>query len=358
MSWLSQNYEKAAVGGAAVLALGLAAMGWFKVSGVPNDFPPPASPPEGRGIEVAGADLVSKATSSLKRDLAWEQAKPEERPVELFAGIPLFIHRDKPDTVIDLRKAPPVHAPIPNTWWLQYRLDPGFADSPLRDPDEDGYTNREEYDAKTDPTDKTSHPSLLDKLKYHEDQSLQWSLRPSFPEGENLSLKYYERPTGLNVQNKTAMGTTIPKDGTFFATDPGKNRFKFLRFETKEEENPRLNIKERVTRAIILDLKPNKKDEAGKPLEYRPPAPLAEGRIWDESHFDRSAVLTLEASGNEGKRETIAENTPFGLPFSNPKKEYRLKTVTPEQVEVEHLETKATVTIRKGEFPTKKNDQP
>jgi hypothetical protein len=352
MSWLSQNYEKAAVGGAAVLALGLAALGWFKVGGVATDFPPPNPSTEGSGIEVAGADLVSKATSSVNRRLDWVDTKPDDHLVELFQGIPLFIHRDRPDTVIDLYTAKPVHEGIPNTWWLQYRIDPGFADSPMRDADEDGFSNREEFDAKTDPTKSESHPPLLDKLKYHRDESLEWSLRPSYPDGGKLSVKYYERPTGLNVQNKTpATGGSIPGDGMFFSSDPAKGRFKFLKFETKEEDNPRLNIKEKVTRAYIQDMKPNKKHLP----PYDPPAPLSEARIWDLSHFDRKAVLTLEALGNGGKEAEIEEYTDFGLPLDNPKKEYHLKSVTPEQIVVEHIESKATTTIRKGEFRTREN---
>lgn len=357
MSWLSQNYEKAAVGGAAVLALGLATMGWLKVGGVPEDFPPPVSPAEGKGIEVAGAGIVNQATASLKRDLAWKPIELGGRQVELFQGIPLFIHRDKPDEVIDVFTAQPLHPPIPNTWWLQYRLDPGFADSPQRDDDGDGFNALEEFTAKTDPTDKASHPTLLDKLMYHQDVSVVWSLRPSFPDADKLSARYYEEPAppdgelpkSLTVRNKTNMGANVEKGGTLFEKDPAKERFKFLGFETKEEVNPRLNIKEKVTRAQIQDLKPNKKHLP----PYTPPAPLSESRIWDEAHFDRSATLSLEAAGNEGKNVDIEEFTDFGLPLDNPKKEYRLKSVTPQQVEVEIIETKATVIIPKGGYPNR-----
>ena len=38
MSWFSKNYEKAALGGAVAVALGLAYLGWSKFGGVDEDF--------------------------------------------------------------------------------------------------------------------------------------------------------------------------------------------------------------------------------------------------------------------------------------------------------------------------------
>ena len=38
MSWFSKNYEKAALGGAAVVALGLAYMGWSTFGSFEQDF--------------------------------------------------------------------------------------------------------------------------------------------------------------------------------------------------------------------------------------------------------------------------------------------------------------------------------
>lgn len=68
--------------------------------------------------------------------------------------------------------------------------------------------------------------------------------------------------------------------------------------------------------------------------------------------------MSLEAAGNEGKTEVIPENTKFGLPFNAKEKNYLLKKVTPEQVEVEYTDPKTgqktNVTIDKGSFPAKK----
>src|SRR5690606_36077504 len=138
------------------------------------------------------------------------------RPVDLFTGIPLFIKRDAPQTAIDLQKDAPVHAPIPNTWWIENRLDPGFADSPQRDPDGDGFTNLEEYNAKTNPNDPTSHPPLLAKLMYQKDESLSWVLRPGFDVGDGAFTFVYKEDGGK--QNRATAASPVNPGDVFFSS--------------------------------------------------------------------------------------------------------------------------------------------
>src|SRR5438094_3698642 len=57
-----------------------------------------------------------------------------------------------------------VHAPVPNDWFEKYGLpieDAGVLD---QDPDKDGFTNLDEWQGGTDPTNKDSHPDYLTKL--------------------------------------------------------------------------------------------------------------------------------------------------------------------------------------------------
>lgn len=253
MSWFAKNYEKAAIGGAAVAALGFAALGYLKVSGVPEDFNIPVLGDGNNKVEVAGADLVTKATSSSARQLVVPEQEAAGRPVDLLTGIPLFIHRDNPGVVINLYEAPPVHPPIPNKWWIEHRLDPGFADSPQRDSDADGYSNLEEFLAKTSPIDANDHPSLLDKLKFVDVESLKWSLRPGFPTVDKASFKYYEEDRPMEPKAKNPVGVDTAPGELFFPGEVAKNRFKFLGLETVREMNTRINIEENVTYAKIED---------------------------------------------------------------------------------------------------------
>jgi hypothetical protein len=345
MSWFSQNYEKAAIGGAALAALGLAFFGWSKVGDVEADFSVSTQGTGNNDPSVPNADLVVKAVSSLGLKRVWAPAEPNGRAVDLFTGIPLFIARDQPGKPLDPINSGAIHPPIPNIWWIEHRLDPGFADSPTRDADGEGYTNLEEYKGKTDPNDPKSHPPLIDKLMYQKDESLNWVIRPGFPEGENYTFKYNDTAGG---RNQTKTGAAVKPGELFFADGVMKNRFKYLGCEKRREMNEAIHMEVDVTYTKIEDQIANKKGTV-----YEIP-PFPEGRAQEFSKYDRSAVLTLEAIGCEGKNEVVKENTSFGLPFDAAKKDYLLKKVTPDSIEVEYTDatgSKKSVSIRKGSFP-------
>lgn len=54
---------------------------------------------------------------------------------------------------------------LPNDWEKKYGLNPNNPADAAEDTDKDGFTNLEEYVAKTDPTDAKDHPDYLDSLK-------------------------------------------------------------------------------------------------------------------------------------------------------------------------------------------------
>jgi hypothetical protein len=343
MSWLSKNYEKAALGGAAVIALGLTAVGFLKVGKVEEDF---ATELKGSGNDnpaVTDADLVAKASASLGNKRKWDQADDKGRPVNLFTGIPLFISKSDPAKPVDPYGGDPIHPPIPNQWWLQYRLDPGFGDSPLRDPDSDGFSNLEEFEAKTDPTNPSDFPALINKLVYVGDESVNWVLRPGFDAEGGFGFSYRDTKGGAN---RIAAGGVVKPNETFFADGVMKDRFKLLGSEQRMVKNERTNSEQPFKFVRVEDQKPNKK---GKIYElkqsFRDPEELP---VY--SQFDRSAVLKLEALDQGGTEFKIEENTTFGLPSNSEKKDYLLKSVTPEKIEVEYTApdgSKKTIEIPK-----------
>ena len=58
-----------------------------------------------------------------------------------------------------------VHPPVPNDWLEQFHLPIADADVLTQDPDGDGFTNLEEWQGHTNPTDKASHPAYVSKLR-------------------------------------------------------------------------------------------------------------------------------------------------------------------------------------------------
>ena len=347
MSWFSKNYEKAALGGAVAVAIGITYLGWSKSSSVDEDFGPGAQSGGGTITAVAGSELIPKAQQSMKRDLTWKQALDGDRPVDLFTGIALFVKKSDPEKPVDLLKGEPVHPPIPNTWWLEHRLDPGYADAPDRDPDSDGFTNLEEYKAGTDPNDPKSYPSLIAKLMYQKDESLAWVVRPGYEsDGGKFPFTYED---ALRRVNRIPAGEDVGPGKLFFKKEPMANRFKLLSSEVVKEMNSKTHTEEDVTYTIIEDQRPNKKGKT-----YKIPAPLSEQRKNEYVQYDHTAVFSLEALGKNGVEFKVEENTSFALPPDAPKKEYLLKKVTTDSVTLEYTDSKGknqTLELQKGILP-------
>lgn len=343
MSWFSKNYEKAALGGAVAVALGLTYLGWSKLGAVDDDFAAILKGGGNNNTAVANADLIPKAMQSMKLDRTLTQGMAGERPVDLFTGIALFIKSSDPEKPVDLLVDASVHPPIPNTWWIENRLDPGFADSPNRDPDADGFSNKEEFLAKTDPNNSKSIPELIAKLMYVKDESLAWVVRPGYEENGKFPFSYED---SLKRTTKTPTGVPVAPNGLFFPKGLMENRFKLLGSEVRKEVSKKVNIEVEVTIVRIEDQRPNKKGTI-----YEFPSPLPEERKIDHRKFDRTAVLTLEAIGESGKEFKVEENTSFALPPNAPKKNYLLKKVTPAAITVEYTDSQGalkTVEINKG----------
>ena len=346
MSWFSKHYEKVALGSAVAVALGLAYFGWSKLNSVEEDFAASLKGVGNNKTAVDGADQVPKARQSLTLDRTWSQAADGDRPVDLFTGIPLFISSNDPQKAIDLRKDAPLHPPIPNSWWLENRIDPGFADSPGQDPDADGFSNLEEFTAKTDPNNKNSIPPLIAKLMFVKDESLAWVIRPGYGSEGKFPFTYEDSKAG---KNKVSADEMIAPGSLFFAEPPMESRFKLLGSEIRKEYSQKTKAEMEVTIVRIEDQRPNKKG-----LVYELPSAFPEERKNEYSKYDRTAVLALEALGMEGREFKVEENTAFALPPENSNKNYLLKKASPEAILIEYPETDGSrklIEIKKGQLP-------
>jgi len=344
MSWISENYEKAALGAAAVVALGLGFFGWQNLTSVEEEF---SSKSKGRGVDnamVKDADMVSTAKSSFDLDREWVKGEMRDRPVDLFTGVPLFVNKNDLNNPVDLPESEAVHDPIPNQWWIDNRIDPGFGDSPQRDADEDGFSNLEEFIAETNPNDIRKYPSLIAKLSYIGDESIRWVLRPGFNDGNGSFTFEYDDTAGR--RNRIAAANPIPIGGLFFTDEPIKERFKLLGSEQKMEMNEKIGVKVEVTIVNVEDQKPNKKGTV-----YRIPSQFKKAMAREFSYFDRTAIISLEALGLAGEQFKVEELTEFALPPDAEEKRYKMIEVTPDHIVIEEMlddgETR-THQIKKG----------
>ena len=111
--------------------------------------------------------------------------------------------------------------------------------------------------------------------------------------------------------------------------------------------NEAIRAEVEVTYVKVEDQKPNKLETV-----YEIPSQFRKGEARKYSHFDRTAILSLDALGLAGKEFKVEENTEFSLPPGGKSNNYRLTEVTPDRITVEVTDKdgkKTTHTIAKGE---------
>ena len=350
MSQLPKNFEKMLLGAGALAAVGFAALGFMKTSAVETDF---AHSLVGSGKDdptIPEAAATTKAINSLKSNRTIDPGDDDGRPVDLFVGIPLFADKNNPNKPIDLIDGAVVHEGIPNRWWIETGANIVFANSPDRDDDSDGFSNREEYEAKTDPVDAKSIPALIDKLAYLKDESTQWYVQFGFEsEGKWAPKIIGKTPDGKAFKNSVSAIEMIEPGSTFFEDGPFAGRFKFTGMTEKDVTSERTNMTQTKRIGLFEDLKPNKVG-----TKYESEQSLPRAQIDASSYYDRTAILELRAIGNEGNEFKVEEGTKFALPPDAPEKSYLMKSVTPEAITVEYTDAEGTTQtkeISKGGTP-------
>src|SRR5467141_859946 len=158
MDWIKAHYDRVAlIAGAAFLFISAIFIWWnaiqFANRLVAQQAPPPkaASPP-------AVAVELDRAAQQLQHPAQWKASTRSG----LFVPEKHFIGADgMPATLQNTQ----VHAPVPNDWFEKYGLPIEDADALDQDPDKDGFTNLDEWQGNTDPTNKDSHPAYVTKLR-------------------------------------------------------------------------------------------------------------------------------------------------------------------------------------------------
>jgi hypothetical protein len=158
MTWLRANYDRLRVFVAAafllVSALLITKNAWQlgdNLSLPPPPAPKPATPPP-RALEM------EQAMEKLKQPAQWTYSSRSG----LFVPEKHFIAANGLPATLQTTE---VHPPVPNEWLERFNLPIADAGVLTQDPDADGFNNLEEWQNRTNPTDRVSHPPFIAKLK-------------------------------------------------------------------------------------------------------------------------------------------------------------------------------------------------
>ena len=345
MSWMKENYHIAALGGGALVLAGLGYMGYSGNQAVNETFNAP-NPNPGKITSVPGGALADSVTAMLTElDPVVHQKTTSGRPVDLFTSVDLYTKDGNKMKLLDLLKIDPVHPPIENQWWVDHRIDPSFSDSPMKDEDGDGFNNKEEFVAKTDPNDPEDFGALITKLEVVKVESDMWRLLFKTVLGKGYQFDYAFIPFGQKkATNRIPASQAIAIGDTFFSEDPGKGRFKLVEVFQVEEDGP--TGKRMRDWAKIQDLNPSKNGN-----EFNLPFNADAKQLKDITFYDHRVTLRLNAIGEEGNQFTLEESGTFALPASGTDKNYKVIEVKldaerqPEFVVVEYKVGEETKTI-------------
>ena len=155
--WIKANYDLLAVIAAAAFLLISAVCIWWSAIQFGNHLVTQQPPRPKTASTPPVAIELEHAAEQLQQPAQWKAS----RRSGLFVPEKHFIGADGfPATLQNTQ----VHAPVPNDWFEKYGLPIEDADALEQDPDKDGFTNLDEWQGETDPTDKNSHPSYITKL--------------------------------------------------------------------------------------------------------------------------------------------------------------------------------------------------
>lgn len=203
--------------------------------------------------QVAEAQAIK---DSLKADRTIKDTAPQgatingqPRLAPLFFSTELWqvtVDADQKNTIVDIYDpaAKNVHGDVPNTWFITNGIADalGRADGLDIDSDNDGFSNKEEFDAKTKPADAASYPNLvrvgcdpkLEVVKVDTANAL-ITLDAMFADAsqkpEEVSIRFFKKDTDMTPYHKVSV-----KPGQTFDLDPKEKggRFTLVGFEKKK----------------------------------------------------------------------------------------------------------------------------
>lgn len=154
-----EQYERIALIAAALFLVGSSSLIWRNAASFDENFAAlHAAAPARAAVPSATALELAQAAEKLRQPPHWSFSGrsglfvPEKHFIGA-GGLPATLQTTE------------VHPPVPNEWLDQFALPIADADVLTQDPDGDGFTNLEEWQSHTIPTDKSSHPPFTVKLK-------------------------------------------------------------------------------------------------------------------------------------------------------------------------------------------------
>ncbi len=324
MSWIKEHYDRFLLALAATALLVCAVWLFIGASRFPAKFAELQVRAEhSRNTPSVDLDRLAAQREQARNPDLWKPVTlPDGRRLPLFVSVPYLAKPGPPDAsgnptreLSDPITDPnPLHPPVPNKWFFDYKLDALAVDALTDDPDGDGFTNREEFNANTNPADKSSHPSYLTKLFFRRFEQRPFRLVFSARVNQIIQLN----PRDLSDS------TLFLKVGDIVKGSP----YKVVDLKIQEEFDPAVGIKRDTSVVTLENLETREKIELPKEKEINSP----------------DSIAYLQFALGSGKEFPLKKNQEFALP-PEPNVKYRLVEVTPAEATLLRLADNQTVRL-------------
>ena len=203
MDWIRAHYDRVALIAAAAFLLLCLVSVWRKSAQFQTEFAvSQTAPPPKKVSTPAKAVELETARQKLNHPPRWT-----------FSGRSgLFVpekHFVGTNGLLATLETTEVHPPVPNDWLEQFSLPIAEGDVLDQDPDGDGFTNLDEWQNHSDPTDRNSHPDYVTKLKLKSATEEPFRLMFSSWVGDSYAINTIDlkQPTQFLKKGDTIRGT-------------------------------------------------------------------------------------------------------------------------------------------------------
>jgi hypothetical protein len=266
MAWIKENYDRFLAALFSAVLIACAAVLLINVHGFNTVF---ASLQDQfvrkTTIPQVDQDAVVAEEAKLAQPDQWQPRIVSGRRLPLFVSPP-YISKINPDVggpehyqLIDpVQDTQMLHPPVPNTWLLDNKQDLLALDVLTQDTDGDGFTTLDEWEWKTDPNNKDSHPPYWSKLFLKRFVRIPFRLRFDARNGDVLQINTLDldAPTQFLKVGDQVKGT----------------KFKVMKFEPKFVQ--RDGIRKDVSEVTLVNTDTNepivlpKQEEVDSPTTY------------------------------------------------------------------------------------------
>ena len=208
---------------------------------------------------------------------------------------------------------------LPDAWEKLHGLDSNNAADAALDADADGFTNREEFAAKTDPKDPASHPDYLDSIRIQlplKETALPFFLERYSPLPGGKYRLFFKNPSAKNGYGQ--MGEAY---SALIGEKIGKTGFSVKGFEVKSEKREIKGSgekgKESLTKTVDVSFATLTRDADGKEIkvaveERRKPVDVQATLVYERGESKELVVVPGDTIDLSGTKFRVVDIKPVG----------------------------------------------